>query len=139
MKQRQSQPAFLGRGWRFPILPDLSGRLGWIEGDANVEQSVHILLMTRLGERVMRSDFGTEAPRLVFAPGSTQYLRLLENTIQEAVVNWEPRIDLTSVTAEADSANPYKVTVSISYTVRQTNTSTNIVFPYYLGTTQQGS
>lgn len=125
---------FLGKGWRFPIIPDASGRLGYIEGDANVEQSLRILLMTRLGERVMRSDFGTEAPRLVFSPGSTQYLRLLENTIQESVVNWEPRVDLTSVTAEADPTDPFKVTVSISYTVRQTNTSTSIVYPFYLGT-----
>jgi hypothetical protein len=129
-----AQSLFLGKGWRFPILPDASGCLGFIEGDANVEQSVHILLMTQLGERVMRSDFGTQAPRLVFSPGSTQYLRLLENTIREAVVNWEPRIDLTSVTAEADPTDTYRVTVSISYTVRQTNTSTNLVFPYYLGT-----
>ena len=131
-----AQSSFLGKGWKFPILPDASGCLGYLEGDANVEQSVHILLMTQLGERVMRSDFGTEAPRLVFSPGSTQYLRLLENTIKEAVVNWEPRIDLTSVIAEADPTETFKVTVSISYTVRQTNTSTNLVFPFYLGTVQ---
>ena len=131
-----AQSSFLGKGWKFPILPDASGCLGYVEGDANVEQSVHILLMTQLGERVMRSDFGTEAPRLVFSPGSTQYLRLLENTIREAVVNWEPRIDLTSVTAEADATDTFRVTVSISYTVRQTNTSTNLVFPFYLGTVQ---
>jgi len=129
-------PAFLGTGWRFPILPDAAGGLGYTSGDANVEQSLQILLMTKLGERVMRSDFGTEAPRLVFAPGSTQYLQLLEKTISDAVTNWEPRIDLTTVDAEADPTNPYQVTVSIAYTVRQTNTSTNIVFPYYLGTLQ---
>ena len=131
-----AQSSFLGKGWRFPILPDASGSLGYVEGDANVEQSVQILLMTRLGERVMRADFGTDAPRLVFSPGSTQYLRLLETTISEAVVNWEPRIDLTSVVAEADPTNPFQVTVSIAYTVRQTNTSTNLVFPFYLGTVQ---
>jgi phage baseplate assembly protein W len=130
------QPPFLGTGWKFPILPDASGCLGWVCGDANVEQSLHILLMTQLGERVMRSDFGTDAPRLVFAPGSVQFLQLLETTVQEAVTNWEPRVDLTSVDAEADATDPYKVTVSISYTVRQTNTSNNIVFPYYLGTLQ---
>jgi phage baseplate assembly protein W len=127
---------FLGNGWRFPILPDASGGLGYVHGDANVEQSLHILLMTGLGERVMRSDFGTQAPRLVFSPGSTQYLNLLQNTIQEAIVNWEPRVDVTSVTAEADPTDPFRVTVSISYTVRQTNTSNNLVFPYYLGNVQ---
>jgi uncharacterized protein len=131
-----AQSLFLGKGWRFPILPDAGGSLGYVEGDANVEQSMQILLMTQLGERVMRADFGTQAPRLVFSPGSTQYLNLLETTINEAVVNWEPRVDLTSVVAEADPINPYQVTVSISYTVRQTNTSTNLVFPFYLGTVQ---
>ena len=131
-----AQSPFLGKGWRFPVLPDASGCLGYVEGDANFEQSLHILLMTQLGERVMRSDFGTQAPRLVFSPGSTQYLRLLEKTIQDAVVNWEPRVDLTSVTAEVDPAEEFRVTVSISYTVRQTNTSNNLVFPYYLGTVQ---
>jgi len=128
-----AQPSFLGVGWKFPILPDTSGCLGYVAGDANVEQSLHILLMTELGERVMRSDFGTQAPRLVFSPGSNQYLRLLEKTIQDAVTNWEPRVDLTGVVAEADPANQFRITVSISYTVRQTNTSTNIVFPFYLG------
>ena len=45
---------FLGRGWRFPILPDSSGRLGYSEGEENVEHSLRVLLLTALGERVMR-------------------------------------------------------------------------------------
>jgi len=127
---------FLGKGWRFPILPDRTGCLGYVEGDANVEQSVHILLMTALGERVMRSDFGTQTPRLVFSPGSLQYLKLIENTIRDAIRDWEPRIDLNNVLAEAEHSDESKITVSVTYTVRQTNTKTNLVFPYYLGTTQ---
>lgn len=128
--------SFLGSGWKFPILPDRTGTLGYIEGDDNVEQSLHILLMTALGERVMRYDFGTQAPRLVFSPGSDQYLRLLENTVREAVRDWEPRVDLTQVLAEADAVEQYKVTVSIDYVVRRTNTKNNLVFPFYLGTVQ---
>jgi phage baseplate assembly protein W len=128
---------FLGTGWRFPIIPDRTGSLSYVDGDANVEQSLHILLMTELGERVMRSDFGTQAPRLVFSPGSVQYLRLLENTVREAVRDWEPRIDLTQVLAEVDPVDEYKVTVSISYTVRRTNTRNNLVFPFYLGTVKE--
>jgi phage baseplate assembly protein W len=129
--------SFLGTGWKFPIMPDRTGSLGYAEGDANVEQSLHILLMTELGERVMRSDFGTQAPRLVFSPGSVQYLRLLENTVREAVRDWEPRIDLTQVLAEADVRDESKVNVSISYTVRRTNTRNNLVFPFYLGTVRE--
>jgi phage baseplate assembly protein W len=129
-----AQPTFLGTGWRFPILTDASGSLGYVAGDDNVEQSLHILLLTQLGERVMRSDFGSQAPSLVFAPGSAQFLRLLENTVREAVRDWEPRVDLDTVLAEADPNQEFRVVVSISYLVRSSNTRNNLVFPYYLGT-----
>jgi phage baseplate assembly protein W len=123
---------FLGRGWRFPILPDESGRLTFTDGDANVEQSLRILLLTRLGERVMRPSFGSEAPRLVFAPGSERYLRLLETTVREAVRDWEPRVQLDDVRAEVDTTDASRITVSIAYRVRATNSRLNLVFPFYL-------
>jgi phage baseplate assembly protein W len=127
---------FLGTGFRFPLLPDATGALGWASGDANVEQSLHLLLMTVAGERVMRASFGTEAERLVFAPGSERYLRLLETTIEEAVRDWESRVDLIAVRAEANAGEPTHVVVSIEYRVRQSNARHSLVFPFYLGTTE---
>src|SRR5215470_3483341 len=130
-------PRFLGTGWPFPIKPDAAGRLGYVEGEANVEQSLLILLQTNLGERVMRPDFGCEAPRLVFAPGSQQFLSLLETTVREAVRDWEPRIDLQDVSAEANAEDETRVTVSIAYVIRATNTRKNLVFPFYLGVVER--
>jgi phage baseplate assembly protein W len=140
---------FRGRGWRFPILPDETGALGWCEGQPNIEQSLKVLLLTELGERVMRPTFGTEAPRMVFAPGSEQYLRLLEQSVVRAVREFEPRVDLLDVRAEPGVSEPgtapeagssgraeARVTVSIAYRVRRTNTSFNLVFPFYLGTVE---
>jgi phage baseplate assembly protein W len=140
---------FRGRGWSFPILPDETGSLAWSDGQPNIEQSLKVLLLTALGERVMRPTFGTEAPQLVFAPGSDQYLRLLEQSIQAAVRDFEPRVDLLDVQAETDAADPAlrpdagsagragaRVTVSISYQVRRTNSRFNLVFPFYLGTVE---
>jgi Bacteriophage baseplate protein W len=124
---------FIGRGWRFPLLPDVTGALGYVEGDANVEQSLRILLLTALGERVMRADFGTEAPRLVFAPGSPQFLHLLETSVREALRDFEPRVDILDVTAELDAGDDTHATVSLSYRVRRSNTRGNLVFPFYLG------
>jgi phage baseplate assembly protein W len=128
---------FTGNGWRFPIFPDAAGALGYVAGDENVEQSLKILLLTDLGQRVMRADFGSKAHTLVFAPGSVQYLGLLETTIREAVRDWEPRVDLEEVLAEADSKDETQITVYVGYRVRQTNTRANLVFPFYLGTLER--
>src|SRR5688572_27281290 len=142
---------FLGRGWRFPILPDETGSLGYCEGQENVEQSLKILLMTAVGERVMRATFGTEAPRLVFAPSSEQHLRLLEQSVRAAIRDFEPRVDVLDVRAEAGGAardaasvpdagaagrEEARVTVAISYEIRRTNSRFNLVFPFYLGTVE---
>lgn len=131
-----SASGFLGRGWRFPLEPDASGRLGYVEGAANIEQSLRILLLTALGERVMRPTFGCVAPRLVFAPGSVQYLRLLETSVREAVRDWEPRVTLDDVAAEALRDDETHVNVSIAYRIRGSNTKFNLVFPFYLGQMQ---
>lgn len=124
---------FLGTGWRFPILPDASGRLGYSDGPDNITQCLVVLLQTALGDRVMRPDFGTQAQRLVFAPGSPQHLRELEQSIRSAVRDFEPRVDLDDVRAETDPKAEYRVTVSITYRVRRSNTRENLVFPFYLG------
>jgi phage baseplate assembly protein W len=124
---------FLGTGWRFPILPDASGRLSYAEGEDSIAQCLVVLLQTAVGDRVMRPDFGTQAPELVFAPGSEQNLRALEQTIRVAVRDFEPRVDLEEVQAEADPTAEFRVNVSIIYRIRRSNTKANLVFPFYLG------
>lgn len=124
---------FLGRGWRFPIMPDASGALGYSEGAEHIEHSLRHILMTAFGERVMRPDFGCEAPDLVFAPGSVQYLRLLESSVRDAVRDFEPRVELEFATAELNPAQQNHVAVRIGYRVRGANSRGNLVFPFYLG------
>ena len=122
----------IGSGWRFPIRPDAGGRLGYVTGPDNIEQSLRVLLLTRLRERVMRREFGCKAGDLVFTPGSEQGLRLLETSVSDAVRDFEPRVDLLSVDATADLSQPYRVTVEVSYEIRATYVRGTLVFPLYL-------
>jgi phage baseplate assembly protein W len=126
---------FLGTGWRFPILPDEAGRLSYAVGEQSIEHCLCALLLTATGERVMRPDFGTRAHESVFAPGSVQNLRELEQSIAAAVRTYEPRAELGSVRAEADPADESRITVSVEYRIRRTNTKQNLVFPFYAGLT----
>jgi phage baseplate assembly protein W len=123
---------FIGKGWRFPILPGPTGALAWSDADDNVEQSLRLLLLTRLGERVMRSDFGSNLGAMVFKPGSEQNLRGIEREVAGAISRFEPRVDVLSVVAEADATDATQITVSLSYRVRRTNTRESLVFPFYL-------
>ncbi|MGK3208004.1 GPW/gp25 family protein [Amycolatopsis sp. MEPSY49] len=126
---------FLGTGWRFPILPDEAGRLAYAVGETSIEHCLRALLLTATGERVMRPDLGTTVSESVFAPGSVQNLRELERSVADAVRDFEPRVELSGVLAEADPADESRVTISVEYRIRRTNTKANLVFPFYLGMT----
>lgn len=123
---------FLGRGLPFPLRPDPTGVLRYVEGQTNIEQSLHILLLTRLGERVMRPEFGSEAPALVFAPGSALFLRRLEESVRGAIREWEPRVDVLDVRAEVMGADETEVTISVDYRVKRTQSRHALVYPFYL-------
>ncbi|UOX92722.1 GPW/gp25 family protein [Amycolatopsis sp. FBCC-B4732] len=126
---------FLGTGWRFPILPDEAGRLSYAVGETSIEHCLRALLLTATGERVMRPELGTTVQESVFTPGSVQNLRGLERSISDAVKTFEPRVELASVLAETDPADESRVTISVEYRIRRTNTKANLVFPFYLGLT----
>jgi phage baseplate assembly protein W len=127
---------FLGRGWRFPVLPDAGGGLRYLGDDENVAQSLALLLSTGWGERVMRPRFGTNARDSVFAPGSVVNLEALETSVRDAVRDHEPRVTLDAVVVTPDPAEPERVGIEVTYTVRRSNTRASFVFPYYL--TQPG-
>ena len=123
----------IGTGWRFPILPDARGRLGYVTGKDNIEQSLQILLLTNLRERVMRADFGTSARQQLFTAGSEKGLRLLEKSVADALRDFEPRIEVLSLRAETDPRDPTHVNVEIDYQIRSTYVRGSLIFPFYAG------
>ena len=122
----------IGTGWRFPILPDARGRLGYVAGEDNIKQSLRILLLTSLRERVMRSDFGTSAREQLFSPGSQKGLRLLERSVATSLRDHEPRIEVLNLRAEADPRDETHVNLEIDYQIRASYVRGNLVFPFYV-------
>ena len=68
-----------------------------IDGDAHLRQSLHDLMTTPIGTRVMRRTYGSEIFSLIDQPqhGATR-LRLMAATVH-ALTIWEPRIRITKV------------------------------------------
>jgi phage baseplate assembly protein W len=121
----------LGIGWAFPPEASGAGDVATAAYQLDVQEAIGIILGTRAGERVMRPDFGAGLSALMFAPMNTRTLALASYYVQQALVQWEPRIDQVTATAVADQQNGL-LNINIRYRIRSTNTFYNLVYPYYL-------
>lgn len=125
---------FQGMGWSFRDLvapPGVGGVAPSLFEDA-VRQSVWLILATAPGERVMRPDFGCRIHDLLFAAAGAATIGLAAQAVREALVRWEPRIELLGVDVAPDRAEPALLRVSVDYRVRTTDTRFNLVYPFYL-------
>jgi len=123
---------FLGRGWKFPVAVDAAGRIALSEYEDDVREAIRIILMTAKGERVMQPDFGAGLYDFVFASMSSTTLGRVQRAVGDALVKWEPRVEVTAVSVEPDGGEIGKLLINIDYRVRATNTRFNLVFPFYL-------
>ncbi len=123
---------FLGRGWRFPVSIE-NGKIAFSEGQESIKESIRIILETMEGERVMRPDFGCGINRLVFEPNNTSTTTLIAFHIKEALMKWEPRIEVLDVNVIPDANNgKNELRINIEYMIKSINTKDNLVYPFYL-------
>jgi uncharacterized protein len=124
---------FLGVGWSYPVGVDEGGNVSIeTQHEEKIRQAIWIILATSRGERVMRPDFGCGIHDLVFAPNSPGTAGRVAGEVREALVQWEPRIDLLDVKARADGQAGERLLIEIDYRVRATNNRFNLVYPFYL-------
>ena len=125
-------PSFLGCGWAFPVARSRADEVAMIEDEEDVRQAILLILETTKGERVMRPDFGCGLRRLVFQPMSAALKTLVRKEVEDALVAWEPRIDVERVTVAEHRSVRGGLLIDIRYNVRATNTFYNLVYPFYL-------
>ncbi|HEY9599255.1 MAG TPA: GPW/gp25 family protein [Cyanophyceae cyanobacterium] len=123
---------FLGVGWEFPVRLDKNEKIKIAHYEESIRKAIRMILGTAPRERVMRPDFGCGIHNLVFAVNSAGTATRVESEVRDALVLWEPRIDLEKVTASPDPNRPYVLLISIDYRVRVTNNQFNMVYPFYL-------
>ena len=123
--------SFLGTGWSFPPTFDSSSVI-MVSDEADIQQSLQILLATRKGERVMAPDYGCNLNEMLFEPITTTFKTYISEMIRTAILYYEPRIDLNSVTIDDSQDAAGVIYISLVYTVRTTNSRFNFVYPYYI-------
>jgi phage baseplate assembly protein W len=137
----------LGAGIAFPFRVDAQGHMAMNSLEDHVRQSILLILQTAKGERMMRRDFGSGLHDLVFEPLNAATVARVKHEVKDALVRFEPRIEVLKVEVTADSkqigvlvvngatVDPNHVGVLliyIEYRVRETDAIFNLVYPFYL-------
>jgi phage baseplate assembly protein W len=105
----------LGRGISFPPRVGADGRVAWSEGDENVRESVEVILKTELRERLRLPEFGGGLGSLLFEPNTTTTRRQVQDRIVKSLAAWEPRINVETVTVEAEGQDPQLAVATVVY------------------------
>lgn len=90
---------------KVPFEFDPSGRTAKVEGEYPVLATyLRTLLLTRIGERVMRPTYGSEVASALFEPMGPSFRAELEADIRDAVTTWEPDAQVMALRlAESES------------------------------------
>lgn len=123
---------FLGTGWAFPpTFDDIHKNVHMLEGVDDIYSSLHILLTTMQGERIMQPRYGCNLENLIFEPLDTALKTLMIDKIETAILLYEPRITADSVSITEALDNTGLIRIQVDFTVKTTNSRYNFVFPFY--------
>lgn len=128
--------SFLGTGWAFP--PEFDKGSGTVELVSDVEdirQSLHLLLSTSLGERVMQPTYGCNLKDYQFEPVNNTFLGFLEDMVERAILFFEPRIIVDKITiTQPEDFELFQgvLRIKVDYLISNTNSRNNFVYDFYL-------
>lgn len=128
----ENQGSFLGIGWSFPpsFSPDLNS-VQMSSDEKDIEESLQILLSTRLGERIMVPDYGCNLEDLLFSPLNLTVKTFVADLVKTAILYFEPRIDAEKIDITQGDELRGELIIFVDYTIRATNSRKNLVFPFY--------
>jgi phage baseplate assembly protein W len=122
-----------GRGIGFPPRVGPDGRVTWSQGEANVRESVRIILMTELRERLRLPDFGGGLGLYLFEPNTVATRHQIKDRIGKALSQWEPRLKIEAVSVEADPEEPTGAVATITYRLVATQARERVSLQVTLG------
>ena len=126
------EASFLGTGWSFPPTFSRQGfSVEMVSDNLDIRESLAILFATAPGERVLLADYGCQIQRMVFRNIDATVKTEIAEAIRNAVLYWEPRIDVGEITVQPDATVDGLLLITVEYTIRKTNARSNLVYPFY--------
>jgi phage baseplate assembly protein W len=105
-----------------------------------ISDSIHLILATRIGERLFNPEFGSKLPDLVFEPNDAILKRLLVFYTSDALKRWEKRIEILNVAILDNlSSDGHTLGVHIQYRIRNSHIKGSYVYPFVREGAETGS
>ena len=102
-----------------------------VTGEEDIIQSLCILFGTIPGERVLELEYGCDLAAHVFRPVTLAEAAMLEEEIGRAVIHYESRIKVESLSLDVREAVDGILHVQLEFIIDATNNRRNMVFPFY--------
>jgi phage baseplate assembly protein W len=132
MSADEIRGSYLGTGWGFPPVFDRRHKsVRMVTEEDDIRESLHILLSTTPGERIMYPAYGCGLKTLAFSNMNTSDITVMKDMIERAILSYEPRINLVQVNVDTDLIHEGLIRITLNYSVRATNNSNNMVYPFY--------
>lgn len=126
---------FLGKGWAFPPTFNKStASVEMVSDEEDIRQSLHILLSTSLGERVMQPDYGCNLNDYVFEGLNSTTIGYIKERVANSILYYEPRIVVEQIeVTNAGSIDNLegRFLIAITYSIPGTNSRFNYVYDFY--------
>jgi uncharacterized protein len=126
------ETTFLGQGWSFPpVFIQNAAEVKMISNEADIHNSLLVLMSTRIGERIMQPSYGCNLDSLLFEPLTTTLATEMKDVITMAILNFESRIRPIDIIFNLIDTNGI-IEIEIQYLVKATNSRYNLVYPFYI-------
>jgi uncharacterized protein len=118
------------RGFSIPFRIGPNGGVAQESGPEKLKENLIHILLTGVGERAMRRDYGGGIRQLVHDPNNDALRALIQHQIGKSIGQWEPRVLLQGVTVTQEGG---ALIARVDYVVRDTREVQNVSVPLNLG------
>jgi len=144
MALTDQQTTVVGQGINNPVtFPSFKQNqlLELVSGQDIINQSIHDIMATRIGERINNVEYGSNIMDLIFEPNDQILRDLLYYNAYTVISRWEKRITITDIkifsddeAAKVGNTTDYTggnlVNVVISYIINSSHQPGSYVFPF---------
>ena len=114
-------------GFSIPFRIDpVTGGVVTASGLEKIKENIVHILLTGVGERVMRRDYGGGIRQLVHDPNSDALRAIVQHQIAQSITQWEPRVMIQNVAIRQQGGT---LIAEVHYVVRRTRQAQSVAVP----------